>query len=93
MQIEIANVASAPPEAKWIAPPAEATQREWCADMRPARLSDAIETAALPDPNAPAGATPIIGAIVYGVIGKDGYLERFERAGKLGFQSSIFDVG
>ena len=73
MQIEIANVASAPPDAKWIAPPAEATQREWCADMRPARLSDAIETAALPDPNAPAGATPIIGAIVYGVIGKDGY--------------------
>ena len=73
MQIEIANVASAPPEAKWIAPPTEATQREWCADMRPAQLSDAIETAALPDPNAPAGAAPIIGAIVYGVIGKDGF--------------------
>ena len=40
--------------------------------MRPAQLSDAIENAALPDPDAPAGATPIIGAIVYGVIGKDG---------------------
>ena len=73
MQIEIANVASAPPEAKWIVPPADATQREWCADMRPAQMSNAIENAGLPDPNAPTGPTPIIGAIVYGVIGKDGF--------------------
>jgi len=72
MQIEIANIASAPAEAKWIAPPAEATQREWCANMKPAQMSDAIQNAALPDPNAPAGTTPIIGAIVYGVISKDG---------------------
>jgi hypothetical protein len=72
MQVEIANVSGAPPETKWIVPPPDATQREWCADMRPSRLSDAIENATLPDPNAPVGATPIIGAIVYGVIGKDG---------------------
>jgi len=40
--------------------------------MRPARLSEAIETAVLPDPNAPPGTTPLVGAIVYGIIGKDG---------------------
>jgi hypothetical protein len=73
MQIEIASVSGAPPEAKWIAPPPDATQREWCADMKPARLSDAIENAALPDLSFPGEPTPIIGAIVYGVIGKDGY--------------------
>jgi hypothetical protein len=72
MQIEIASVSGAPPEARWITPPPDATEREWCADMRPARLSDAIENAALPDLSFPAAATPIIGAIVYGVIAKDG---------------------
>jgi hypothetical protein len=66
-------VSGAPPEAKWIVPPPDATEREWCADMRPARLSDAIENAALPDLSFPGEPTPIIGAIVYGVIGKDGY--------------------
>ncbi|MGH9747487.1 MAG: energy transducer TonB [Candidatus Acidiferrales bacterium] len=72
LQVEIASVNDAPPESSWIAPPQEATPRDWCPGLRPARLSDAIENAALPDPTAPPGATPIIGAIVYGVIAKDG---------------------
>lgn len=72
LRAEIANVFDAPPDSKWITPPAEATPHDWCADMRTAGLSLAIENAALPDPNAPSDTTPIIGAIVYGVIGKDG---------------------
>jgi hypothetical protein len=72
LRMEVSNVSNAPPESKWLAPPTEATQREWCSDMRLARLSDAIEKAVLPDPNPPAGATPLVGAIVYGIIGKDG---------------------
>jgi hypothetical protein len=72
MRAEIANVSGAPPAANWITPPAEAASRDWCPDMRAGILSVAIENAARPDPNAPPGSTPIIGAIVYGVIGKDG---------------------
>jgi hypothetical protein len=72
LRVEISSVNNAPPESKWIGPPPEATQREWCPDMQPARLSEAIETAVLPDPNAPPGTTPLVGAIVYGIIGKDG---------------------
>jgi hypothetical protein len=73
LQVEIAGVFDAPPESKWITPPPEATVRDWCAAMRPPRLSDAIENAALPDPNAPVQQpAQIVGAIVYGVIGKDG---------------------
>ncbi|MGA8142328.1 MAG: hypothetical protein WB987_00375 [Candidatus Acidiferrales bacterium] len=72
LRVEIANVFDAPPESTWIAPPQGATSREWCANMRAPRLSDAIENAAIPDPSAQPGAAPLIGAIVYGVIGKDG---------------------
>jgi hypothetical protein len=73
LRIEIANMTDAPPESKWLAPPEGAASRDWCADMRPARLNDSIENATLPDPIAPpAGTTQIVGAIVYGLIGKDG---------------------
>lgn len=73
LRIEIANIASAPSDHKWIAPPAGAAARDWCTDMRPAQLSDAIQNATLPDPVTPVtGTTQIVGAIVYGLIGKDG---------------------
>lgn len=73
LRIEIANINNAPPESKWLAPPAGASSRDWCADMRPALPNDSIVNATLPDPVAPAtGTTQIVGAIVYGLIGKDG---------------------
>jgi hypothetical protein len=74
LRVEIENVFDAQPEASWIVPPEGAVSRDWCADMRPARVSDAIENATLPDPIAPlqGNATQIVGAIVYGLMGKDG---------------------
>lgn len=72
IRVEIPAVFNAPAESKWIAPPREAAQQEWCSDMRPAQLSDAIQNAGLAEPNAPEGRLPAIGAIAYGVIGKDG---------------------
>jgi len=74
LRVEIENVFDAPPESTWIVPPEGAVPRDWCADMRPARISDAVENATLPYPIAPlpSSATQIVGAIVYGLMGKDG---------------------
>jgi hypothetical protein len=74
LRVEIENVFDAPAESSWIVPPEGAVSRDWCADMRPARISDAIANATLPDPIAPlpSNATQIVGAIVYGLMGKDG---------------------
>lgn len=73
LRIEIAIITPAPPDSKWLAPPEGSASRDWCANMRPAQLSDAIQNATLPDPITPVtGTTQIVGAIVYGLIGKEG---------------------
>jgi len=90
MHVEVTRITDAPPESKWIAPPPESTRRDWCADMRAARVSDAVDNIALPDinpgaipapganssaaanPNPAAQSAPVVGAVAYVLIGKDG---------------------